>query len=137
MKIDTGIAAVLLLCTSSIAAAQSWNRTGTGIVVHPKHGPEKAVRVEVYGNGIFRVTSGPTAKLDPGKSLMVTAQPLSRVFEIIEAPGSVMISTPKASALVDVASGDVSFRNPSGDVVLAESGPPAFAAATAEGEEFL
>jgi len=137
MKIDTGIAAVLLLCTSSIAAAQSWNRTGTGIVVHPKHGPEKAVRVEVYGNGIFRVTSGPTAKLDPGKSLMVTAQPLSRVFEIIEAPGSVMISTPKASALVDVASGDVSFRNPSGDVVLAESGPPAFAAATAEGEQFL
>ena len=46
--------ATLLLCASSATMAQGWERTDTGILVSPSVGSEKAVRVDVYGNGIFR-----------------------------------------------------------------------------------
>jgi alpha-D-xyloside xylohydrolase len=74
--------------------AQGWERTDTGILVSPSVGSEKAVRVDVYGNGIFRVTSGPNAKLDAAASLMVRARPVSAGFEIAETAGSVLIITP-------------------------------------------
>ena len=131
------LAAALLLCMSGTAAAQSWHRTGTGIVVSPANGSEKALHVDVYGNGIFRVTSGPTSDLAPATSLMVTAKPASSGFEISETPGSVTIRTAMAAAVVDVATGNLTFRNARGETVLAESGPPTFAAATAEGRQFL
>ena len=47
------------------------------------------------------------------------------------------MSTPKASAIVDVATGNVSFRNAAGEAVLAESGAPVFAPTSAEGQPFL
>jgi alpha-D-xyloside xylohydrolase len=131
------IAAALLLCTSSVAFAEGWQRIENGIVVHPTRGPEKTVRVEVYGDGIFRITSGPTEKLAPPASLMVIAKPLSVGFQIEESAGSVTVSTSKASAIIDVTSGNVSFRNARGETVLTESGSPHFAPATAEGEQFL
>ncbi len=65
--------------------------------------------MQVYGDGLFRVTSGPEAQLAPASSLMVVARPASSGFEISEAPGSVTVTTPKASAIVDVATGNVSF----------------------------
>ena len=137
MRTGMPTVATLLLCASSATMAQGWERTDTGILVSPSVGSEKAVRVDVYGNGIFRVTSGPNAKLDAAASLMVRARPVSAGFEIAETAGSVMIITPKASALVDLASGNVSFLDERGEAVLAESGPPAFRPATAEGQQFL
>ncbi len=68
---------------------------------------------------------------------MVVARPASSGFEISEAPGFVTVTTPKASAIVDVATGNVSFRNAAGEVVLAESGAPVFAPTSAEGQAFL
>jgi alpha-D-xyloside xylohydrolase len=130
-------AAVLLLCTSGAALAQSWEQTSDGIIVRPSSGLEKAVRLQVYGDGIFRVTSAPSTELAPAVSLMVTARPASAGFDVAEAAGSVTVRTPKASAVVDVASGNVAFRNARGEPVLAESGPPAFASANAEGQQFL
>ena len=49
----------------------------------------------------------------------------------------VTLKTAKISADVDLATGNVQFHDASGRVVLAESGPPAFAPTNAEGVPFL
>src|SRR6185503_9553187 len=56
---------------------------------------------------------------------------------VSDAPGSVTLKTAKVSAEVDLATGGVVFRDASGRTMLAESGPPAFGPATAEGQKFL
>jgi alpha-D-xyloside xylohydrolase len=131
------ITALLLLSTSAPGLAQRWVRTEDGLVVSPASGPEKVIRLQAYGDGIIRVTSGPSADLAPSRSLMVTAHPLSAGFVVTHAQGHVTLSTPKASASIDLQDGNVSFRNALGETVLAESGPPVFASATAEGQSFL
>src|SRR5688572_10678224 len=106
------IAVALLACASSSALAEgSYRRTDTGIIVMPDQGPEKAVRLQVYGDEIIRVTSTPTAEIDLPPSLMVTARPLSKAFSVDEAPGSVILKTAKVSAQVDLATGTVAFRD--------------------------
>ncbi|MEO7278245.1 MAG: TIM-barrel domain-containing protein [Sphingomicrobium sp.] len=129
---------VLLGATASAALAQgSYQRTANGIVVNPAHGPEAAVRLAVYGDGIIRVTSTPTPDLKPARSLMVTAQPVSTGFTVVDSPGSVTLGTPTGSATVDLTTGQVSFRNGSGQVVLTESAPPTFTPASADGKPYL
>ena len=119
------------------ALAQSYQRTDTGIVVTPAQGPAAAVRLAVYGDEIIRVSSTPTKDLGIPQSLMVTAKPMTGNFSVAEAPGMVTLKTPKISADVDLATGNISFRDASGKIVLAQSGPPAFAPANAEGVPFL
>ena len=124
-RFTTRLTATILLTASSAALAQgSWQRTPDGITLTPTSGSEKVLRVQVYGDGLFRVTSGPEAQLAPSASYMINARPASGGFEVSEAPGSVTLTTPKASAIVDIATGNVSFRNAAGETVLAESGAP-------------
>jgi len=122
---------------ASAAAAQSYQRTDTGVVVTPARGPEAAVRLKVYADGIIRVTSlpAPGAALPP--SLMVIAKPATSGFTVSEARGVVTLATPRASADVDLGSGNVRFRDAAGRIILVESGPPKFAPATAEGVPFV
>src|SRR5438874_4743759 len=129
--------AAAMASVSTAALAQTYQRTDTGIVVTPAQGPEAAVRLQVYGDEIIRVTSTQTRDLNVPPSLMVTARPMTGNFSVSEAPGIVTLKTAKASADVDLATGDISFRDAAGQVVLAESGPPAFAPANAEGVPFL
>ena len=132
------IAVAMLVSASSSALAEgSYRRTDTGIIVTPDQGPEKAVRLQVYGDEIIRVTSTPTAELDLPPSVMVTARPVYKAFSVDEAPGSVTLKTAKVSAQVDLATGNVAFRDSSGRTVLTESGPPGFAEESAEGKKFL
>ena len=131
------VAAALLLCVSGPALTQSWQKTSTGIVVTPATGPEQRVELHVYGDGIFRVFSAPAADIARPQSLMVMAMPLSTDFTVRETPSYIVVKTAKASAEVDLLTGNVRFRNATGDTVLAESGPPAFAPANAEGQPFV
>src|SRR3990170_6698688 len=132
------LAVTLLLGSSSVALAEgSYRRTDTGIVVTPDQGPEKAVRLQVYGEDIIRVTSAPTADVDTPASLMVTAKPVANAFSVSEAAGKVTLKTAKVSADVDLSNGNVSFRDATGKVVLAESSPPAFAPAVTDGKQYL
>ena len=130
--------ACLLGGVGSIAAAQSVERTETGIVVHPAQGP--AVRLQVYGDGIIRVTKVPTGALDTPPSLMVRAKPLANAFTLDEERSSPIITlrTDKSSAEVDIRTGKVSFRSSAGGkTVLAESTPPSFAPVSAEDQPWF
>ena len=44
------LALILAGTSGSALAAGHYSRTPTGILVTPDHGPEKAVRLEVYGD---------------------------------------------------------------------------------------
>src|SRR5437763_2688548 len=129
--------AAAMASVSTAALAQTYQRTDTGIVVTPAQGPEAAVRLQVYGDEIIRVSATPTKELNLPQSLMVTAKPMTGNFSVVEAPGTVTLKTTKVAADVDLATGNVSFRDANGNVVLAESGSPAFAPANAEGVPFL
>jgi alpha-D-xyloside xylohydrolase len=130
--------AALLAGTSSAALAEgAWRATKAGVVVTPEQGPERAVRLQVYGDGLIRVTAVPTAEIAVPDSLMVTAEPQAAGFTVKESAGAVTLSTPSASAEVSLANGNVTFRNAAGQVVLAESGPASFTPVTAEGKPYL
>jgi alpha-D-xyloside xylohydrolase len=130
--------AFLLAATSSASFAQTVRRTDTGIIVHPAQGP--VVRLEVYGDGIIRVTEAPNDIPDLAPSLMVRAKPLANGFTLDNERSSpiVRLSTGKSSADVDIRTGSVSFRDgPGGKVVLAQTALPSFRPATAEGVPWL
>ena len=123
--------ACVMAAESSAALAQSYRRTDTGIVVTPAAGP--AVQLQSYGDGIIRVTQAPVQNLDLRPSLMVRAKPLAGGFTVSEAHGTVTLSTGNAFADVDLATGEVDFRNASGQRVLEQSAPPTFEPVSAEG----
>ena len=137
MKISALATALFVSASSAALAEPNWHRTPTGIAVTPRSGSEAALRLEVYGDGIIRVTSGPTHNLNLPSSLMVTAKPLTSGFTVTEAPGFVTLKTAKGSAQVGINTGHVSFRDANGRAVLSESGAPVFTPATAEGVPFL
>ena len=134
----SAIVALLSAGIGSAALAQgAYQRTPSGIIVTPAQSTEAAVRLDVYGDAIIRVTATPNPDVDPAQSLMVTAKPLAGGFSVVETPGMVTLKTAKASADVELATGNVRFHDAAGQVVLAESGPPKFAPASADGVPFL
>jgi len=133
------MASLSLTVALAIAAAGpgAWQRTATGLVVHPASGPEAEVRLTVYGDRIVRVTALPSADVEPAQSLMVTAQPAHGGFTVREAAGHAILSTARISADVDLANGNVSFHDPAGRPLLAESGPAGFTPVTIEGRPYV
>jgi alpha-D-xyloside xylohydrolase len=130
--------ACLLAGASSAVDAQHVERTDTGIVVTPSQGP--VVRLQVYGDGIIRVTESPSANPEIPPSLMVKAKPVAKSFTLTGEHASpiVTINTERSSADVDVRTGKVSFRSePGGRVVLSENRQPSFKPGTAEGQPWL
>jgi alpha-D-xyloside xylohydrolase len=136
MTIALGFA-FLAAAGSAALAPGTVQPTPTGIVVIPAQGPEATVRLDVFGGGIIHVTSAPDSHASPAQSLMVVAKPVTGGFALSQAPGVVTLKTATSAADVDLATGNVTFRNAAGDAVLAESGPPAFAPASADGIPFL
>jgi alpha-D-xyloside xylohydrolase len=127
--------ALALASVSTTALAQKYERTDSGIVVTPAQGP--TVRLQAYDDGIIRVTEAPAPDVVLAPSLMVRAKPVAGSFAVRDAHGAVTLATAKSSAEVQLATGKVSFRDSSGKLVLAESGPPSFSATSAEGQPWL
>jgi alpha-D-xyloside xylohydrolase len=138
-RIDRALlaSAALLPLTSAAAGGGSFRRTADGVVVTPASGPEKVVRLQVYGERIVRVTASPEARLPATPSLMVTAKPVTGGFSVSERGGHILLRTPSVAADVDLANGNVSFADAGGHVVLAESAPASFRPVTEEGRRFL
>ncbi|MGZ2411071.1 alpha-D-xyloside xylohydrolase [Sphingomonas sp. F9_3S_D5_B_2] len=129
--------AALLAATSGAALAQgNWRKTETGIIVTPTAAPAKAVRLQLYGDRIVRVTESATGSFDLPASFSVVARPAAIPFTAAEAAGHVTLATPAVRATVDVADGKVTFLDASGQVDLAESASGNFAPVTIEGVPF-
>jgi len=133
------MAPLSLALTLAIAAASSgsWQRSETGLTVRPAAGSEAEVRLTLYGDRIVRVTTLPAADARPAESLMVNAAPAHGGFTISETPGHVTLSTPRVLADVDLANGNVSFRDAGGRALLEESGPTGFTPVAIEGQDYV
>lgn len=132
------IAAAALLCLAGAAPpGGGFRRTADGVVVTPASGSEKAVRLQVYGDGIIRVTASPDLSIPTASSLMVTAKPVERGFTVTRRAGHVVLRTTKVIADVALDNGNVSFTDAAGRLLLAESGPAGFTPVTEEGRPFL
>jgi alpha-D-xyloside xylohydrolase len=133
------LAGALLATTAAAQApAGSWQRVDDGIVVRPATGPEAVVRLLAYADGVIRVSAVPAGEdINLPQSLMVTAVPIATGYTVTEMPGHVVMSTGKAVADVDLATGAIAFRNLNGQTVFATSAPPLFRPASAEGVPFL
>ncbi|MDB5691750.1 MAG: alpha-xylosidase [Alphaproteobacteria bacterium] len=130
------LAAALAATAAPALAAGSFRKTDTGILVTPERGPEKQVRLDVYGDGIVRVTATPARRIEMPASLMVTARP-GGAFTVAARAGHVLLKTRRLAADVDLADGRVAFRDAAGRPLLAESGPGSFTPTSAEGKPFL
>jgi alpha-D-xyloside xylohydrolase len=140
VRLSRAIIAVIVALVSAAAAPGprgTWTRIPAGIIVTPAHGPEAAVRLQVYGDKLIRVSAAPTRALDLPPSLMVRAQPISGTSAVTQTAGAVTLSTREVSATVELDSGLVSFRDGRGRTILAENWTPQFAPASAEGVPFL
>ena len=129
--------AVTLALIAAAAAPGSWHRTDTGLVVHPAGGGEAEVRLSLYGDRIVRVTTLPSADAQPAASLMVNAAPAHVPFTVRANAGHVTLATARMSADVDLANGNVAFRDAAGRPLLAESGPTGFTPVTIEGHPYV
>jgi alpha-D-xyloside xylohydrolase len=130
-------AALLLGASTAALATGSYRKIDSGIIVTPDHGPEKAVRLQVYGDRIIRVTSTPDGQFDPTPSLVVTATPLKSGFTVTERPGEVLLSTGTVTAAIRLDDGNVRFSDATGQVDLEEAGPGSFAPVTVDGKNFV
>ncbi|SNT02965.1 TIM-barrel domain-containing protein [Sphingopyxis indica] len=129
------VLAGLLACSATSALAEgTYRATGTGVIVNPDQGSERTVRLQVYGDGLIRVTAAPTETIDLPSSLMVTAVPQTDGFTLSEGPGSVTLATGSVSAEVQLSDGQVTFRDSGGKILLTEGGPASFTPVTVEGQ---
>ena len=66
LRLVSGLA--LAAALASAAHAGTVQRTADGVIVTPDRGAEKAVRLQVYGDELIRVTETPTPRSAPGST---------------------------------------------------------------------
>jgi alpha-D-xyloside xylohydrolase len=130
---------------AALLAATAWalpvgaaevKQVANGVMVTPDSGPAKRVRVLVYGDDRFRVTAFPDTATELPDSLMVTARPTGS-YRVSQANGIVTIKAAKASAEIDLADGEVRFRDAAGKVTLAEAPRAPFTATQVGGKPYV
>jgi len=139
-----GLRSVLLLLVAVSAcpalaasgSAPTWQKTADGVIVTPASGQARVVRLQVMSDRIVRVTQVPADSLDTSKSLMVVALPTPTPFDAVGDGSAVRLKTAKLSAEVSLATGAVSFRDASGNVVLAAYDGGSFALVKVEGRDY-
>lgn len=131
------VSMIALSVPAAAQAGQGWRKTSTGIVVTPGSGAEKHVALQVYGDGLIRVTESDSAAPRLPESLQVIAAPVTQGFTVTEASGVVTLTTPALSASVRLADGNVSFRDAAGKAILSEAASGSFRPAHAEGKNYV
>jgi alpha-D-xyloside xylohydrolase len=132
----------LLLGGASLGAqahAQQVQRTPGGVKVTPAGGPSASVELSVHGDGLMHVVATPREGgiATRAPSLMVAQPPAAGPFQVSEATGQVRVTTAKATAQIDTATGQVSFLDAAGKPLLAEAGPVRFTPTKAQGKPFV
>lgn len=102
------------------ASVGSFSQNPHGVVVSPAQGQAKAVRLQVMGDDIIRITSLPHNELSSiAPSLMVTATP-SGQFTTVRSGNILRLKSKALTAEVSLLNGAVTIKNPEGKVILSE-----------------
>jgi len=127
-----GIALTAPGCGAPLAVQQH----ADGIVVTPRSGPARRVRLQLFSDRLVRVTALPGEGLELPESLAVTARPPGDVaFQLSAAAGSVLLTTARLGARVSLEDGAVSFVDSAGALRLSEQGRGTFEPAQVAGRE--
>ena len=130
-----------LTVATTPALAGSYDKTATGIVVHPDGGAAKEIRLEVMSPSIIHVQAVDDAKREQLPSLMTIAKPQGS-FTVTAKKGAkgkaaqVVLNAGQASAEVDLKTGLVRFFNAKGQPVLTET-HAAITPETVEGKSYV
>ncbi|MBV2148140.1 DUF5110 domain-containing protein [Sphingobium sp. AS12] len=133
------LTALMLSSAIGVAQAQSYRQTATGVLVTPATGPSASVELSVHGTGIVHVVALPKGQKIAARapSLMVPNPPATGAFTVVEAKDHVFVKAQKATADVDLSTGQVTFLDPDGHVLLGESGAPQFRPTTVDGKPYV
>ncbi len=107
-----------------LAAPPSYIRTKDGVIVFTDPaftGTSNAVKLEVISDNIIRVTAVPGKELAPAQSLITVYNKRPDIFwNVIPTKDSLTLKTKKLTAVVDLKTGAVTFRDNSGKKILIE-----------------
>ncbi|MEO8180373.1 MAG: TIM-barrel domain-containing protein [Deltaproteobacteria bacterium] len=119
------------------ARTPTYQKQSDGIIVTPRTGSARAVRLQLFSERIVRVTAVPVESLALPASLAVSAQPRADVeFKLSAGDEQVTLETAQLSARVSLENGTVSFRDASGTARLSERERGAFTPIEIEGQTF-
>jgi alpha-D-xyloside xylohydrolase len=112
-------------------------RDADGVIVTPKAGPAKQVRLDVLSDRIVRVTAVPTEGFDLPVSLMVDPTITAAATVNVETLANVArVTTAELIAEVSLENGLVTFKGLDGTPILTESKRGDFAPVSIEGQQF-
>jgi alpha-glucosidase (family GH31 glycosyl hydrolase) len=134
-KILASVSVLAMVMSAGAALAGSFEKTATGIVVKPDTGPAKEVRLEVMSDSIIHVLAVDDPARQQMPSLMTVATP-EGAFTVSETKNDVTLKAGKASAVVSLETGLVTFYNAAGKPVLSEK-QAAITPVTIEGQSFV
>jgi alpha-D-xyloside xylohydrolase len=129
-------ASALTLLLASHALAGDFQKTATGVVVHPDGGPAKEVRLEVMAPNIIHVLALDDPNREQVKSLMTVAKPVAGDYSVMQDKDTVILNAGQATARVSLTDGLVTFANAEGQTVLTQASE-AITPVTVEGKSFL
>jgi alpha-D-xyloside xylohydrolase len=117
------IAAALSLFSSCME--KTWERTNGGVLISLKGESGKStkrLKIDVINDRIIHVVATPEEKFSEQKSLCVIEQPVSKVsFDITDDSRNLIVSTSKVMATVSLLTGQITFSDKSGNIILKES----------------
>jgi len=119
-----GLAKIILFAGLIISCSKpgSYEKLSDGIVVRLANGAQaKAIKLQVISDEIIRVVASPTDTFSNALSLVVLPDlTMSANWKVEEATDEVSIVTPELKARVSLTTGEVTFLDPSGKIILQE-----------------
>src|SRR5688500_7330552 len=145
MNLNLNGATTALLCTCALMLTACGDREpdrvvkdADGVVITPKSGHAKRVRLQALSDRIIRVTAVPTESFEPPDSLMVDATVPAAATVTVETTDTVArVKTAELIAEVALDTGLVTFKGLDGKPILAESKRADFTPVQIEGNEFF
>jgi alpha-D-xyloside xylohydrolase len=126
MKLRLVLLAVLCLsiCNAVLAESPSYVTTPTGVIIYTDSlvtGTSRAVKLEVIADNIIRVTAAPGREFASTQSLITSySKRPGLLWNVIPSKGSLTLKTKSLTAIVDLKTGAVSFRDANGKKIVAE-----------------
>jgi len=140
MKHFSFLCLCLLFSLFSVAvSAQTYEKTASGILVHPlsaKINAAKTVRLIVLSDRIIHVSASPEKQLPIDLSLATIDTPAFSRFTVTQQQNTVRLSTAAINATVSLQTGDVVFTDKTGKIILQEQkGGKTFAPITVDNDK--
>lgn len=112
--------------------SKTYSRLDNGVMIYPTQAESKALRIEVWDENIFRVTSSPVTPVPQQRSLMIESQPLSVPYKLEKNGQHLTLSTSQLTAQVNLETGAIKTVRADGKILFATDNPGIFSKVTSD-----